>query len=271
LIGNAALRHNSEKVSGTERIDKEESIVGDNFRDPLLYDTLGNNMRRFILYFLLSLGCAFALCLNVASAASNESEASAPLDEDRYQAYVEKIAKATRDTAGQMAPQYPPSGESFDELAAAGAENIDLCIRYLAESKENGRQRAIAIYSMYQLDVDHYVVFVSKLAKLYQSGLLFQRELSDGIYGRYSLVAVDHYNHPKVQALFKQMAAQEDIPPDIKAEIRYIRSGEGFARKKWSYDFDRQCTRWSQMRSISACVSLATQILRVYAVSLMTW
>jgi len=137
-------------------------------------------MRRFILYFLLSLGCAFAPCLNVCSAASNESETSPPLDEDNYRAYVEKIAKAARDNAGYRAPQYPPSGESFDELAAAGAENIDFCIRYLAEHKE--RQRRIAIYSMYKLDVDHYVVFVRKLAKLYHNGLLFQRGLSEGIY-----------------------------------------------------------------------------------------
>jgi hypothetical protein len=90
----------------------------------------GDNMRRFILYVVLSLGCAFAPCLNVASAASNESEARAPLDEDKYQAYVEKIAKATREDAGyHTPPQYPPSGETFDELAAAGAENIDFCIR----------------------------------------------------------------------------------------------------------------------------------------------
>lgn len=228
-------------------------------------------MRRFILYCVLSLGCAFAPCLNVASAAANGSEASAPLDEDRYQAYVEKIAKATKeDAVYHTPPQYPPSGESFDELAAAGAENIDFCIRYLAESKETGRQKLIALYSMYQLDVDDYVVFVRKLTKLYHSGLLGPRELSGAIYYRYSLVAVEKYNNPKIQALFKEMAAQEDIPPDIKEKIRYIRSGEGFAEMR-KRDFDRQCMRWSEMRSISACVSLATQTLWVYAVSWMTW
>jgi hypothetical protein len=226
-------------------------------------------MRRFVLYCVLSLGCAFA-CLNVASAASNGSEASAPLDEDRYQAYVEKIAKATREDADRIAPQFPPSGETFDELAAAGAENIDFCIRYLAESKETGRQKLTALYSMYKLDVDDYVVFVRKLTKLYHSGLLGPRELSDAIYYRYSLVAVEKYNNPKIQALFKEMAAQEDIPPDIKEEIRYIRSGEGFAEMR-KRDFDRQCMRWSEMRSISACVSLATRTLWVYAVSRMTW
>jgi hypothetical protein len=228
-------------------------------------------MRRFILYVVLSLGCAFAPCLNVCSAASNESETSPPLDEDNYRAYVEKIAKATRDDAGYRPPKDLPPGESFEELVAAGAENIDLCIRYLAESKETGRQRGIAIYSMYKLDVEHYVMFVRKLAKLYHTGLLNQRELHDGIYYRYSDLAIEQYDNPKIQALFKEMAAQEDIPPDIKETIRYIRSGEGFARKRWRNDFDRECTRWSEMRSIAACVSLATQILRVYAVSWLTW
>jgi hypothetical protein len=97
-------------------------------------------MRRFILHVLLSLGCAFAPCLTVCSAASNENEASAPLDEAKYRAYVEKIAKATREDAGyHTPPQFPPSGESFDELAAAGAENIDFCIRYLAERRPGDR------------------------------------------------------------------------------------------------------------------------------------
>jgi hypothetical protein len=231
---------------------------------------LGDNMRRFILYVVLCLGCAFAPCLNVCSAASNESEASAPLDEDKYQAYVEKIAKVERDTADMISPKGLPYYKSFDELAAAGAENIDLCIRYLAESKETGRQRGIAIYSMSKLDVDHYVVFVRKLAKLHHSGLLFGNELDTGIYYRYSDLVLEQYQNPKIQALFKEMAAQEDIPPDVKASIRYIRSGEGFAWKRTS-EFDRECTRWSEMRSIAACVSLATQILRVYAVSWVTW
>jgi phytoene dehydrogenase-like protein len=149
-------------------------------------------MRRFILYVALCLGCAFAPCLNVASAARNESEASAPLDEDKYQAYVEKIAEATREyDAGPHAPQYPPSGKSFDELAAAAAENIDFCIRYLAEGKDAGREKLIALYSMYKLDVDDYVVFIRKLAKLYHSGLLPPRAFSGAIYYRYSVVAVE--------------------------------------------------------------------------------
>ena len=152
-------------------------------------------MRRFILHVVLCLGCAFAPCLNIASAASNGSEASASLDEDNYRAYVDKIAQATRDDAGWHPPKGLPRGESFKELAAAGAENIDLCIRFLAESKDTGWQRAIAIYSMYQLGVDDYVVFVRKLAKLYHTGLLNQFELFDGIHYRYSDVAKIEISH----------------------------------------------------------------------------
>jgi hypothetical protein len=227
-------------------------------------------MRRFILHVVLCLGCAFAPCLNVASAASNGSEASSPLDEHRYQAYVDKIAQSARDDAGWRPPKAVPPGESFEELAAAGAKNIDLCIRFLTESKDSGRQREIAIYAMYKLDVDDYVVFVRKLANLYHTGLLHQAELSRGIYYRYSDLVIEQYQNPKIQALLKEIAAQEDIPPELKADIRYIRSGEGFARKR-TIDFDRECTNWSKMRSIAACASLATQILRVNAVSWMTW
>jgi len=230
-------------------------------------------MRRFILHVVLCLGCAVAPCLNVASAASNGSEASSPLDEHRYQAYVDKIAQAARDDAGWRPPKALPPGEAFEELAAAGAENIDLCIRFLAENAENadtGRQRQIAIYSMYKLDVDGYVVFVRKLANLYHTGLLHHAAWSRAIYYRYSDLVIEQYQNPKIEALLKEMAAQEDIPPDVKEDIRYIRSGEGFARKR-TIDFDRECTNWSKMRSIAACVSLATQILRVKAVSWMTW
>jgi hypothetical protein len=225
-------------------------------------------MRRFILLVALCLGSAFAPCLNIRSAASNESEVSAPLDEDTYQAYVEKIAKVERDIIYTDRPEDLPHLKSFQELAAAGTESIDLCIRYLAKSEATGR-RWIAISSMYKLDVDHYVGFVRRLAKLHHSGLLYGNELSPGIHGGYSDLPVEQYNNPKIQTLFKQLAAQEDIPPDIKETIRYIRSGEGFARKRWK-DFDRECTRWSEMRSISACVSLAAQIFSVYTVSWLT-
>jgi hypothetical protein len=221
-------------------------------------------MRRFILHVVLCLGCAFAPCLNVASAASNGSETSSPLDEDRYQAYVEKIAEAERDVVhASKTPGYPEI-KSFQELAAAGAENI---FRFLTE--EGRADKGFVIYSMYKIDADGYDVFVRKLVELHHRGLLSDFELSMGVRPRFSDLVIEQYQNPKIKALLKEMAAQEDIPPDVKDDIRYIRSGEGFARKRWD-DFDRECKRWSQMRSIAACVSLATQILSVSAVSL-TW
>ena len=224
-------------------------------------------MRRFILYVVVCLGCVFASCLNVASAASNGSETSPPLDEDKYRAYVEKIAQARRDTAHVNKTLEYPEIKSFQELAVAGAANIELCVRSLTEAGPAGG--GFVLYSMYKLDVDGYDLFVRKLVELHHRGLLSDGQLSMAVRPRFSDLVIEQYQNPKIQALLKEMAAQEDIPPDIREEIRYIRSGEGFARKRRD-DFDRECMRWSEMRSISACVSLATQVLSVYAVSL-TW
>jgi hypothetical protein len=223
-------------------------------------------MRRFILHVVLCLGCAFTPCLNV-WAASDESEASATLDEDRYRAYVEKIAQAERDVAHVSKTPGYPLVKSFQELAVAGAANIELCFRFLTE--EGRADKGFVIYSMYKIDADGYDVFVRKLVELHHRGLLSDFELSMGVLPRFSDLVIEQYQNPKIKALLKEMAAQEDIPPDVKAAIRYIRSGEGFARKRWD-DFDRECKRWSEMRSISVCVSLATQILSVSAVAL-TW
>jgi hypothetical protein len=229
-------------------------------------DTLGNNMRRFILYFLLSLGCALALCLNVASAASNGSETSLRLDEDKYQAYVEKIAQARRDTAHVMKTLEYPEIKSFQELADAGTANIELCVRALTERPD----KRFIIYSMYKLDVDGYDVFVRKLVELHHRGLLIDEGLLYGALPRFSDLVIEQYQNPKIQALLKEIEARDDIPAEMKETIRSFRSGERFAWKRKG-DFDRECTSWSKMRSISACVSLATQILRVYAVSRVTW
>jgi hypothetical protein len=225
-------------------------------------------MRRFILHAVLCLGCAFAPCLNIASAASNGSEASAPLDEDKYQAYVEKIAKAERDTADVNKTLEYPYIESFQELAAAGAENIELCLRFLTE-----RERAddvFVVYSMYKLDVDGYDVLVRKLVELHHRGLLSDRALFWGLLPRFSDRVIEQYRNPKIQALLKEIEARDDIPADIKTIAQSIRSGQRF-EWKLSSKFDRECMRWSQMRSIAACVSLATQTLRVYAISWATW
>jgi hypothetical protein len=225
-------------------------------------------MRRFILHVVLCLGCAFAPCLNLASAASNGSEASATLDEDKYQAYLEKIAKAERDTAHVNKTLEYPYIESFVELAAAGAENIELCLRFLTE--RDRADKVFVIYSMYKLDVDGYDVLVRKLVELYHRGLLSDRELFWGLLPRFSDHVIEQYRNPKIQALLKEIEAQDDIPTEIKTIIQSIRSGQRF-EWKLTRKFDRECMRWSEMRSIAACVSLATQALRVYAISWATW
>ena len=123
---------------------------------------------------------------------------------------------------------------------------------------------------MYKLDVDGYDVFVRKLVELHDRGLLIDEELLYGALPRFSDLVIEQYQNPKIQALLKEIEARDDIPAEMKTLIRSYRSGQRFAWKRTS-EWDRECTRWSEMRSVSACVSLATQILKAYAVYWVTW
>jgi hypothetical protein len=230
-------------------------------------------MRRALIWLLLCFGCLFDCCAGTAAAEpSNGSETGTLSEATRYEAYADKVIAVDRNHENVGAKVYGYLGmQVFEKLADASTESPELCVRFLSEKKYTEHQRFLAILSMYKLSIEQYVAFVGDLAALRDRGLISPEELMRGVLPRLSMKMVfEHYQDKGIQALFKEMAAQEDIPPDIKATIRYIRSGEGFARMRRN-DFDRECMRWSEMRSIAACVSLATQILRVYAVSWMTW
>lgn len=266
-------------------------------------------MRRARIWLLLCFGCLFGCCPDMAAAEPSSREAGGSYDARSYEALVDRLITSDPQdwcafgSCPRPAPPEPSGGSAassyeayadkvvatdrnhervgvsvygwlginnFQQLVDASARNPDFCIRFLSEKKYTEHQRYLAILSMYKLSIEQYVAFVRNLATLRDRGLISPEELKRGVVPRLSMkVIFEHYQDKGIQALFKEMAAQEDIPPDIREEIRYIRSGEGFARMRRD-DFDRQCMRWSEMRSIAACVSLATQILKVYAVSWMT-
>jgi hypothetical protein len=159
--------------------------------------------------------------------------------------------------------------QEFEKLADASTESPELCVRFLSEKKYTKHQRYLAMLSMYKLSIEQHVAFVRNLATLRDRGLISPEELMEGLLPRFSDLVIERYQNPKIQALLKEIEAQDDFPAEMKTTIRSFRSGQRFAWRRTS-EFDRECTRWSEMRSISACVSLATQILRVYAVSWMT-
>ena len=72
-----------------------------------------------------------------------------------------------------------PYIESFQELAAAGAENIELCLRFLTEREH--ADKVFVIYSMYELDVDGHDVLVRKLVELYHGGLVVHHSDFDSL------------------------------------------------------------------------------------------
>jgi hypothetical protein len=189
-----------------------------------------------------------------------------------YEAYADKVVATDRNYERIGVSVYGWLGiNNFQQLVDASAGNPDFCIRFLSDKKYSERQRHVAILSMYRLSIDQHVVFVRNLMKLRDQDLITPEELLSGLYPRLSPnVVYEHYQDKSIQSLLREMEARDDIDPSFKPHMRSILSGEGFARKRWK-DFDRECMRWSEMRSIAACVSLATQILRVYAVSLVTW
>jgi hypothetical protein len=266
-------------------------------------------MRRALIWLLLYFGCLFGCCPGIAAAEPSSREAGGSYDAGSYGALVDRLMTSDpRDwcvfgRCPRPAPPEPSGGSAassyeayadkviavgrkrelagvsvynyvgmpeFEKLVDASTESPELCVRFLSEKKYTEHQRLMAMLSMYKLSIEQRVAFVRNLATLRDRGLISPEELMSGLLPRLSTTVVfEHYQDTGIQSLLREMEARDDIGPSSKSQIRSILSGEGFARKRW-IDFDRECMRWSQMRSIAACVSLATQILRVYAVSLMT-
>jgi hypothetical protein len=188
-----------------------------------------------------------------------------------YEAYADKAVATDRNYERIGVSVYGWLGiNNFQQLVDASVRNPDFCIRFLSDKKRSERQRRIAILAMYKLSIDQHVVFVRNLATLRDRGSISPEELMRGLLPRFSDLVIEQYRNPKIQALLKEIEAQDDIPAEMKTNIRSYRSGQRFAWKRTS-EWDRECTRWSEMRSISACASLATQILKAYAIYWVTW
>jgi hypothetical protein len=229
-------------------------------------------MRRSLIRLLLYFGCLFGCCLGTAAAEpSNGSETGVLSEANRDQAYADKVIAVDRrrELAGVSVYNYVGMS-AFEKLADASTESPELCIRFLSEKKYTEHQRYLAMLSMYKLSIEQHVAFVRDLAALRDRGLISPQELLNGLLPRFSDLVIEQYQNPKIQELLKEVEARDDFPAEMKTTIRSFRSGQRFAWRKTS-EWDRECTRWSEMRSISACASLAAQILKAYAFSWVTW
>ena len=230
-------------------------------------------MRRTLIWLLLCSGCVFGCCTGAGSAEPSSNSETGNLPEaGRYLAYADDVIAFTRISEASLAMSvYADLGtEGFQKLVDASVESPELCIRFLSEKTHTEGQRRIAIRAMYKLSIDQHVSFVRSLAKLRDKALISPEELEYALLPRFSVDMIfDNYEDKRIRLLLGEIEARDDTSPDLKATIRYVRSGDRFAENRIR-DFDRECTRWSKMRSIAACVSLATQVLTVYAGSWMT-
>jgi len=210
--------------------------------------------------------CTFSTCPRPAPPEPPGSAA------DNYEAYAAKVIATDRNRERIGVSVYNWVGiKNFDQLVEASKKSPDFCIRLLSDKKYSGNQKGVALLSTYDISIDQRMVFVSNLMKLRDQDLISPAELMQGLEPRLSIDRVyEHYREKGVQSLLKEMEARDNIPPNEKERIRYIRSGEAFAHLRWR-DFDRDCLSEPRTRSIAACASLATQVVWVYAVSRMTW
>lgn len=213
-------------------------------------------MRRARIWLLLCFGFLFGCCPVIAAAEpSNGSETGTLSEANRDEAYADKVLAVDRkrELAGVSVYNYVGM-QAFEKLADASTESPELCIRFLSEKKHTEHQRYLAMLSMYKLSIEQYVAFVRNLAALRDRGSISPEELLEGSLPRFSDLVVEQYQNPKIQALLKEIEARDDFPAEMKTTIRSFRSGERFAWRRAS-EFDRECARWSEIRSISACVS----------------
>jgi hypothetical protein len=265
-------------------------------------------MQRARIWLLLCFGCLFSCCPGIAAAEPSSREAGGSYDAGSYGALVDRLITSDPQdwcafsSCPRPAPPEPSGGSAassyeayadkvvatdrnyerigvsvygwlginnFRQLVDASARNPDFCIRFLSEKEHTEYQRYLAMLSMYKLSIEQYVAFVRNLAALRDRGVISPKELLEGLLPRFSDLVIEQYQNSKIQALLKEIEARDDFSAEMKTTIRSFRSGERFAWRRES-EFDRECARWSEMRSISACVSLATQMLKAYAVSWMT-
>jgi len=130
--------------------------------------------------------------------------------------------------------------EPFIQLADEAAANIDDCIHFLAEQSYTPQQRMIAIRSMHRLGVHEYVIFLRKLADLFDKGLASSIELGSAVAPTYafSTVLIENYAESDVQSALREIAQRKGIRPATKSVIESNLSDK--ALKDW-ISFSRDC------------------------------
>jgi len=192
-------------------------------------------MPRTLLRLAIYLGCIMIFCTGACTAAPDQQ--SVPGDVINY---ANKVIAIDR-LAGQIiATEGLLYDESFIRLAKEGTANIDACVQFLADQGRTSQQKMIAILSMHSLGVREYVLFLHKLADLFDKGLVTSNDLGSAVVpaNAFSTVLIENYNESDVRSLLMGIAERKGIRPATKSAIESILSGK--ALEDW-ISFRRYC------------------------------
>ena len=128
----------------------------------------------------------------------------------------------------------------FIKLADGGAQNIDECVRFLAEQGHTPQQRMIAILSMHKLGAREYVIFLRKLAELFDHDLVSRNEIGLAVVPTFafSVVLIENYTESDVRSVLGEFAARKGIRLATKSAIESILDGTAL---KDLQSFRRDC------------------------------
>jgi len=147
---------------------------------------------------LLAMLAAVTMCLAVYLRPAALATKEKPID--NYAEAVAAIAKDNEDFVAIDSFSGVHNDPNFIELSRNGKEHINDCLVFLGSRSHSPDERMVAILSMHELDVEHYVIFARGLLNLYEHGDVNDPEFTTFLFprGAFSSVPAENYNNPLV-------------------------------------------------------------------------
>lgn len=164
---------------------------------------------------LRNIGLCLALFCVAACKSDNPTHVSGPAHVaalyERYETQVLAIRKSIAHDAQLEGLWRRPE---FDALASQAAQQIDDCLKFVADPKHENFEKYLAIWAMYKLPLPDYLIFVRRLVDLHNVDRDGEsRTLTEALVPRLSFFPANpifaNRKRPEVRSLLNEIAAQK--------------------------------------------------------------
>ncbi|MGD0634457.1 MAG: hypothetical protein ABSA13_09305 [Beijerinckiaceae bacterium] len=166
--------------------------------------------------------------------------------------FTEKMSVLHDELRGLMDLEAIPSAHSYKILSAEARQNIDDCLRYLADPGHDGEDKDFAIVTMDNLDLADYVRFVRGAISLAQRGLIAAHQLQLIASPPYDCndTLLINYQDKTVRELLESIKSLPDTSAEYKTHIDDMLSGKALDD---AIQYKRECcdedVRWLALPS----------------------